>query len=159
MKKALFVLPLLMLSACNNQQAASPTNGCCVVGASETQRYAFELNAENMWYFIDSEPSETGGMNSTLFYTFQGVLSFAYYDNVIVHLDYDIVGIGGSMYPSTTHKADVAFKLNASGSGVLSLPCDYVPQNAEPEIPGTSLYGFNRSLTIKSVSGTVRFAI
>lgn len=163
MKKLLFLIPFLLISACTNRTNTSKTDDS---GATETQtakRYEFDLNEDNFWYFVDSAPSETGNnYYKTLLYTFEGVLKFAYYDNVIVHLDYNIVGAGepGSpYYPSTSHKADIEFKLNASGSGVLTLPYNYVPANAIPTITQTDLYGFNRSLTIKSVSGTVRFAI
>ena len=162
MKKTFFLtLPLLMLSACNNQPNESKKDDNGTVETQIVKRYDFELNKDNLWYFIDSAPSERGdGSYATLLYTFQGVLNYAYYDSVVVHFDYDIVGVGvngNSYYPSTTHKADIEFKLNASGSGVLSLPYSYVPPNAVPTITQDSLYGFQRSLTIKSVSGTVRF--
>lgn len=164
MKKFLILLlPVLMLSACNSNQPNASKDDSGATETNTTKRYEFELTKDNLWYFVDSAPSETGNTNyKTLYYTFQGVLSYAYYDNVVIHLDYDIVGMGkpGSYsYPTTTHKADIEFKLNASGSGVLTLPYDYVPTNAVPTITQTDLYGFNRSLTIKSVSGTVRFAI
>lgn len=154
-----------MLIACNSYQSSSSKDDNGATETNTAKRYEFELTKDNLWYFVDSAPSETGNNTyKTLYYTFQGVLSYAYYDNVVIHLDYDIVGMGEpgsgiSIYPTTTHKADVEFKLNASGSGVLTLPYDYVPTNAVPTITETNLYGFNRSLTIKSVSGTVRFAI
>lgn len=163
MKKILFLIPFLLISACTNRTNASKTDDSGATETNTAKRYEFELTKDNLWYFVDSAPSETGNNNyKTLYYTFQGVLSYAYYDNVVIHLDYDIVGMGepGSFtYPTTTHKADIEFKLNASGSGVLTLPYDYVPANATPTITQTNLYGFNRTLTIKSVSGIVRFAI
>lgn len=167
MKKILFLLPIFLLVSCNSSQLNTSLNSLKNDGdateTDKTQRYEFSLTKDNLWYFIDSSPSDNGNNSyKTLYYTFQGVLSYAYYENVIIHLDYDIVGMGepGSyMYPTTTHKADIEFKLNASGSGILSLPYDYVPSNAVPAISETTLYGFERTLTIKSVSGIVRFAI
>lgn len=164
MKKFLILLlPVLLLTACNSSQLTSSKDDDGAIETNTDKRYEFELTKNNLWYFVDSTPSVTGNSNfETLYYTFQGVLSYAYYDNVVIHLDYDIIGKGepgGFTYPTTTHKADIEFKLNASGSGVLTLPYDYVPTNAVPTITQTDLYGFNRSLTIKSVTGTVRFAI
>ena len=163
---AFLVATSLIATACtSNQQTSLPISSKDDGGATETdktQRYEFSLTKDNLWYFIDSEYSVTNGNYYSCIYTFAGVLSYAYYENVVIHLDYDIVGMGepGSyMYPTTTHKADIEFKLNASGSGLLTLPYDYVPSNAVPAITQTDLYGFTRTLTIKSVSGIVRFSI
>ena len=136
MEKKIFVgittLALIIgLAACTSNQPNTSSTSISSKddgGAKETdktQRYEFNLTKDNLWYFIDSAPSESGNSNyKTLYYTFQGVLSYAYYENVVIHFDYDIVGMGepGSyMYPTTTHKADIEFKLNASGSGLLTL--------------------------------------
>ena len=165
MKKVLVLLPILLLSACgaNRNNSNLPSSSTDAVETDKTQRYEFELNKDNLWYFIDSTYSTSGSESyKTCIYSFQGVLSYAYYDHVIVYLDYDIVGMGeqGSpYYPSTTYKAKIQFELNAAGNGILSLSYDYVPENAVPKITAQTLYGFNRSLTITSVTGVVRFAI
>jgi hypothetical protein len=159
-KMLLFLLPFLMLAACNNEPTRNE-NGA--TETSTTQRYAFDLTKDNLWYFIESAQSSTGNSTyTTLHYTFKGVLSYAYYDNVVVNIRYSLVGRGepgSSSYPSTSHTADIAFKLNAAGSGTLSLSYEYVPENAVPAITQNNVSGFNRSLNIMSVTGVVRFAI
>lgn len=151
-----------MLAACNSNQPSTSQPSPSSNEATETdktQRYEFALTKDNLWYFIDSAYSTSGNSNYySCVYTFAGVLSYAYYDNVIVHLDYDIIGQGG-YNPTGTYKADIEVKLNAAGNGGVSLAYDYIPSNITPAFSGDSLYGYNRSLTIKSVSGTVRFAI
>lgn len=161
MKKMLFILPILILSACNSNQPSNvQTSGSEIVDSSTIQYYEFDLNKNNLWYFIDSTPSESdNGSLRTLYYTFQGVLNYAYYENVVVHLDYDMSIYDSYSQTTSTHKAGIEFKLNASGSGVLSLPYDYVPNNAIPSISESTLYGFDRLLTIKSVSGKVKFSL
>ena len=167
MKKIfLMILPLLMLTACDSKEnktsKTSTTEEGFTTETNENKKYEFALTMDNYWYFIDAFQTQTGSNNTTLVYTFEGVLSFAYYDHVVFHIDYDIVGRGqpGDFhYPTTTHKADIEVKLNAGGNGGVSLPQDYVPENAIPSISENTLSGFYRTLTIKSVSGTVRFSI
>lgn len=164
MRKALIILlPVLMLTACaSNQPSSSPESSKQNSEATETdktQRYEFSLTKDNLWYFIDSSYSlSSNNEYYSCIYTFDGVLSYAYYDNVIIHLDYDIVGKGG-IYPTGTYKADIEVKLNAAGNGGVTLAYEYVPTNITPSFSGDSLYGYNRSLSIKSVSGMVRFSI
>ncbi len=165
MKKIILLLiSSVMLMGCHgsktNQETTSSTD---VVETDKTQRYEFDLTKDNLWYFIDSAYSTANSSSYyyTCIYTFSGVLSYAYYENVTIYLDYDIVRNyeGGGNYPSETHKAKIEFKLNAGGNGVLSLPYDYVPENAVPKITGSTLYGYSRTLTITSVTGKVKFAI
>ena len=162
-KMLLFLLPILMLTACNDQPSESKKNDSGATETSTTQRYEFDLTKDNLWYFIESAQSTTGNNNyTTLHYVFKGVLSYAYYDNIVINIKYSLVGKGepGSpYYPSTSHTADIAFKLNAAGSGTLSLSYEYVPENAVPTITQSNVSGFDRSLEITSVTGTVRFAI
>ena len=153
-----------MLASCGSSQpsiSSASISSNDDGGAKETdktQRYEFNLTKDNLWYFIDSEYSVTSGNYYSCVYTFAGVLNYAYYENVVIHLDYDIVGQGG-IYPTGTYKADVEVKLNAAGCGGVSLAYNYIPDNITPEYNETSFYGCNRSLSIKSVSGTIRFSI
>ncbi|MBO5578413.1 MAG: hypothetical protein J5955_04885 [Bacilli bacterium] len=159
-KLLLFLLPILMLSACNSNQSTSSKDDSGATETDKAKRYEFDLTKDNLWYFIDSAYSTSGNSNYySCNYVFQGVLSYAYYDNVIVHLDYNIVGQGGGYYPEGTYYADIEVKLNAAGNGGVSLDYEYIPSNITPAFTGTSLYGYSRTLSIKSVSGTVRFAI
>ena len=162
-KFLILLLPVLMLTGCNSNQPSSSKDDSGATETNTTKRYEFELTKHNLWYFVDSAQSTTGNNNyTTLHYAFQGVLSYAYYDNVVINLKYSLVGKGepGSpYYPSTSHTAAIAFKLNAAGSGTLSLSYEYVPENAVPNITQSDVSGFNRTLEITSVTGTVRFAI
>lgn len=162
-KTLLLLLPVLILASCNSNQPNSSSDSSKqnteATETDKTQRYEFNLTKDNLWYFIDSSYSLSSNNDYySCIYVFEGVLSYAYYDNVVIHFDYDIVGKGG-YNPTGTYKADIELKLNAAGNGGVNLPYDYVPANITPTFSGDSLYGYNRSLSIKSVSGTVRFAI
>ena len=168
MRKGIFLLlPLILITGCTNNASTQNQDQSNkqeqISETDKTVRYDIALTKDNLWYYIDYSFTSSGNSDyETVSCSFAGVLSYAYYDNVVIKMNYNIVGRGepGSIYyPSTSHVAKVELKLNAAGCGGLAYKYDYVPENATPAITQGSLSGFNRSFEITAVEGMVHFAI
>ena len=163
--KLLFFCCLLLTSCNTNSETTTESQQNADTQSIAVERHEVELNKDNLSYYVNVSFdyfNTTGNYRETYTCTLSGVLSYAFYDNVVVTLNYDIVGKGepGSYsYPTTTHQAKVDVKLNAAGGGYVALPYDYVPSNAVPAIEQTNLSGFNRSLSVASVAGKVIYII
>lgn len=165
-KGKILVFCTLLLTSCGiNNETISETQQNNNISSNAVERHEIELNKNNLSYYVDvsfSYFNTSGNYRETHTCTISGVLSYALYDNVVVTLNYDIVGRGepGSYsYPTTTHQAKIEVKLNAGGGGYVALPYDYVPSNAIPAITQDNLSGFDRSLSVASVTGRVLYVI
>lgn len=164
MKKSLILLLLsFALISCSSGQAAPSTDKLAssqtAVETDKTRRYEFDLTMDNYWKFIDVRDTSTTGNYETLSFTFSGVLSYAYYEDVRFTVDYKAHGAGGIYSPSGDYEAKIVKELNAGGNGVLNLPYDYIPEETTPAFSGASFYGYERTISILGVSGKVLFAI
>ena len=108
------------------------------------------------WKTIGSSSTLKSLRGTTSYYTVactcNGVLSFAYYEDVKFVANYKIQGT------SANYEAKITKEPNAGGNGSIVLPYDYVPENITPSFNGSNLYGYERSLVIESVSGKVLFS-
>ena len=149
-----------MLCSCGtNKSGVSSNDPNAPIETEKVKRYEFDLSLDNYWYFIDVTSENTSTHNAGYIdYSFKGVLSYAYYENVSFVIDYRIHGEGGIYHPSGDYQADIIMKLNASGSGVFYLKYDFIPDNFTPSFTGDSVSDYQRSSSIKSVSGKVIFS-
>lgn len=163
-KKALLVLiPVLAISACTDKTSSEESkqqgssSNTQITEKDKTTKYDIEITLDNLWYYFDYSISKT---TTTAYYSvkceFKGLLSYAYYENVVVKLEYKAVR--GGEFPKT-YTAQDELKLNAAGSGTKIYAYDYIPENATPKVSESDLYGFDRSAEIVGVEGKVRFAI
>ena len=155
MNKALpvcFSIVSLFLCSCNGTEVLS------------SKRYEIKLNKNNYWEYLDisgnldvsANETVSRGVYKNVSCTIEGVLNFAYYENVIVTMDYYI-------YDSNKeyHNADVVIELNASGSAFKELQYTFLPENAEPKFDSqtTNLANYNRKLSLKDITGMIYFSI
>lgn len=163
MKKLILVLlSVFILSSCNSNsnKVTPPKDDKAITETPATKKYEINLNKSNLWRFVDSEYSPDEYINNyRCIYVFRGVLSYAYYDNVVIYLKYKIICRGGFCDSEPTYYANIEVKLNAAGNGGVSLDRKYIPRNITPAFNGESFDRYNRSLSIESISGTVRFNI
>ncbi len=158
MKRHLLLAALIAATICScggngtDKNSDSSSDGNLITKNSEAKHYEFDLTVENYWKFINVEITKGTTSYYTVACTFNGVLSFAYYEDVKFVASYKIQGT------SANYEAKITKELNAGGNGSIVLPYDYVPENITPSFNGSNLYGYERSLTIESVSGKVLFS-
>lgn len=152
MKRLLMILiPFITLCSCsgvNNEPIASSD----VVETEKNKRYEIDLNLDNYWkYFEESGNTNASGYNSLTF-SIKGVLSYAYYEDVYISF---YVKVNDVVYP----KLSQSIELRADGYGTIT-PITYdtvFMKNAYGQ--DVSLYSYQRSIYVKSISGKVIFSI
>ena len=95
-KKALFlIVPVLLISACTDEtssakseQQQSSSNKTQITENDKTTKYDIDITLDNLWYYFDYSISKT---TTTAYYSvkceFKGLLSYAYYEDVVVKLE------------------------------------------------------------------------
>lgn len=165
----LCIFCIINLSSCN--ETVSRDSDCLNSSVYETdkiKRYDISLNTENYWKYIDITGVFDLNKNKYdyLIYKINGVLSFAYYEDIIITFDYYVHQINGTT--EYNHHADIEVKLNAGGNCQESIiRYDDVSYNFTPALVShmygqnnvTSLYDYDRHLSVKNISGIVRFSI
>lgn len=163
MKKLIFFLAsLLTLASCSSLSSVqqSPSESQQVVETDKAKRYEFDLDKDNYWRYLDLSISKTSQNEYySLEVTFSGVLSFAYYENVVATFAFQASGTGGVGGVYQTFTATIKAELNAAGCFHRIYSYEYIPENITPTFNGTSLYGYERTMTLFSITGKVLFAI
>lgn len=146
---------LFVFSACSNENSNSSINE--PNSTNQLQHYEIELNMNNfekyILYSITEASSTTIGTKGD-FYDFQGVLSYAYYKDVIITLDaqYKLPSWEGG----ETHNINFDIELNAAGN--FGFYADN--QVALDKLNWTSYpRGTTSEIAVTAVSGTVIFNI
>ena len=171
MKK--IILPIIMiipfaLCGCDNTNKvnnSSKNESSNIIGVEtdKTKRYDIDLTVNNYWKYLDITGDFEASYYSykSLSYSVSGVLSYAYYEDVMITFDYC-----GGYYNSYTntkndkeYHANIYANLNAAGNDSGSIAYNYVPTNITPEFKDDSFYSYDRKLSIKSITGTIHFAI
>lgn len=165
MKKYFLALVAILICLCgcsNNSPTSSQnidSNNSSVVETNKNKRYEFDLTMDNYWKFFlntQEEYSANSYSPNSIIYENEGVLSYAYYEDVVfvLELSYSITYNG----VTTTNKFDdVTLKMKANGYGKFTYSYEY-----SREINGKdsdSLYNYKRELKVKNVSGKVIFSV
>lgn len=140
---ALLVTLSFSLVACKNYNKSANENT-----ENKLQHYEIELTLDNYWKFIDVS------LNGRT-YTFNGVLSYAYYIDVQVEITRTL----SSEYTTNTFSKIETIKLNASGS-IIYVANDYSFDEVKQLLQVDGYMGSYRdSATIKKIGGKVIFSI
>ena len=162
MKRFFFLLlsPLLLISCATATNPSSASTAAEVIETDKTKRYDIDLNTSNYWKYLDLSIAKT---SQNVYYGLQldidGVLTFAYYEDVVMTFDYVATGTGGVGGTMATYTGTVSVALNAAGSYHQTYSYEFIPENVSPTFQGSSFYGYERSMTLKSIKGMVHFAI
>lgn len=134
-----------MLTSSNDPAVQTSSDGSTVVALSQSN--------VSTYFTIDCT---NGYVNSVQNHYFQinGVLSFAIYDNVTILLNFK------ATKDASVNNSEYSLKLNAAGNGtaVVSYSDGKINGTVDTGV-STSLYLYDCSWTIKSISGTVKYRI
>lgn len=140
----------------------SPDAGQTSSDAFETnkvRRFEIDLNTENYWKYIVLSIEATGGpINPTVEIVCQGVLNYAFYQEVSMVFNWSATG-DGSYGNNGFYTATITAFLNAGGNYSAVFDRDYIPENITPRFIGNNLYSHYVEMSLKSITGRVLFAI
>lgn len=101
---------------------------------------------DNHWKFLDLDKRNN---------QFTGVLSYAYYDNVVITLQRKII----SEYTTNTYSENYTIELNTAGCKTYSFT-EYTLDQIKELLNHTGYLGsYGNEITIISISGKVQFSI
>ena len=124
---------------CDNNFANNKEN-------SNENYYNIDLTMDNYWKFLNWDERNN---------QFTGVLSYAYYDNIIVTLQRKIV----SEYTENTYTENYTIELNAAGCKNYSFT-EYTIDQIKKLLNHTGyLSSYSNEITIINISGKVQFSI
>ncbi len=113
---------------------------------SNENYYNIDLTTDNHWKFLDWDKRNN---------QFTGVLSYAYYDNVVITLQRKII----SEYTTNTYSENYTIELNAAGCKTYSFT-EYTFDQIKELLNHTGYLGsYGNEITIISISGKVQFSI
>lgn len=113
---------------------------------SNENYYNVDLTMDNHWKFLDWDKRNN---------QFTGVLSYAYYDNVVITLQRKII----SEYTTNTYSENYTIELNAAGCKTYSFT-EYTFDQIKELLNHTGYLGsYGNEITIISISGKVQFSI
>lgn len=113
---------------------------------SNENYYNIDLTMDNYWKFLDWDKRNN---------QFTGVLSYAYYDNVVITLQRKII----SEYTTNTYSENYTIELNAAGCKTYSFT-EYTFDQIKELLNHTgSLSSYSNEITIINISGKVQFSI
>lgn len=113
---------------------------------SNENHYNIDLTMDNHWKFLDWDKRNN---------QFTGVLSYAYYDNVVITLQRKII----SEYTTNTYSENYTIELNAAGCKTYSFT-EYTFDQIKELLNHTGYLGsYGNEITIISISGKVQFSI
>ena len=160
MKKICFIiltLSMFVLCSCSNKTTKSivtkDENGMIV--DDKIRHYEIDLNMDNYWKYFENTVNEySAGANShdTIEYENLGVLSFAYYENVIFtfELSCEIKNSGELIHYDL---GTIQIETKADGYCKYRFPTKY-------EIDGTErdMYFYTKKLEVVSITGKIVFS-
>lgn len=113
---------------------------------SNENYYNIDLTMDNHWKFLDWDKRNN---------QFTGVLSYAYYDDVVITLQRKII----SEYTTNTYSENYTIELNAAGCKTYSFT-EYTFDQIKELLNHTGYLGsYGNEITIISISGKVQFSI
>ena len=113
---------------------------------SNENYYNIDLIMDNHWKFLDWDKRNN---------QFTGVLSYAYYDNVVITLQRKII----SEYTTNTYSENYTIELNTAGCKTYSFT-EYTFDQIKELLNHTGYLGsYGNEITIISISGKVQFSI
>lgn len=113
---------------------------------SNENYYNIDLTIDNYWKFLDWDKRNN---------QFTGVLSYAYYDNVVITLQRKII----SEYTTNTYSENYTIELNAAGCKTYSFT-EYTFDQIKELLNHTGyLSSYSNEITIINISGKVQFSI
>ena len=113
---------------------------------SNENYYNVDLTMDNYWKFLDWDKRNN---------QFTGVLSYAYYDNVVITLQRKII----SEYTTNTYSENYTIELNAAGCKTYSFT-EYTFDQIKELLNHTGYLGsYSNEITIINISGKVQFSI
>lgn len=113
---------------------------------SNENYYNIDLTMDNHWKFLDWDKRNN---------QFTGVLSYAYYDNVVITLQRKII----SEYTTNTYSENYTIELNTAGCKTYSFT-EYTFDQIKELLNYTGYLGsYGNEITIISISGKVQFSI
>lgn len=113
---------------------------------SNENYYNIDLTMDNYWKFLDWDKRNN---------QFTGVLSYAYYDNVVITLQRKII----SEYTTNTYSENYTIELNAAGCKTYSFT-EYSFDQIKELLNHTGyLSSYSNEITIINISGKVQFSI
>ena len=113
---------------------------------SNENYYNVDLTMDNYWKFLDWDKRNN---------QFTGVLSYAYYDNVVITLQRKII----SEYTTNTYSENYTIELNAAGCKTYSFT-EYTFDQIKELLNHTGyLSSYSNEITIINISGKVQFSI
>ena len=144
MKKLMVLMSLLVcllfFTSCNNSTSNK--------NEPEFKHYEIDITIDNYWEFLDVSLSGRT-------YTFNGVLSFAYYEDVKIKLDRTIT----SEYSTNIYTKIETVYLNASGSMVF-IANEYTFDEIKELLNVSGYMGsYKDTAIIKSISGKIIFSV
>lgn len=125
---------------CNNDFANNKED-------SKENYYNIDLTIDNYWKFLDWDKRNN---------QFNGVLSYAYYNNVVITLQRKIVS---EEYTTNTYSENYTIELNAAGCKNYSFT-EYTFDQIKELLNHTGYLGsYKNEVTIINISGKVQFSI
>lgn len=113
---------------------------------SNENYYNVDLTMDNYWKFLDWDKRNN---------QFTGVLSYAYYDNVVITLQRKII----SEYTTNTYSENYTIELNVAGCKTYSFT-EYTFDQIKELLNHTGYLGsYSNEITIINISGKVQFSI
>lgn len=113
---------------------------------SNENYYNIDLTMDNHWKFLDWDKRNN---------QFTGVLSYAYYDNVVITLQRKII----SEYTTNTYSENYTIELNTAGCKTYSFT-EYTVDQIKELLNHTGYLGsYGNEITIIRISGKVQFSI
>ena len=160
---------VLILSSCGNSntQENKPTDGNKDIIESReiesNKRYEIDLTIDNFWRYFSNDRTEytSNGSSAKITYENQGILNFAYYENVIFTLEisYQYKNTGTWPYKEAEGKLDtINLEMKANGYG--SYIYNYAKyQSVFESLPSYNQYYVTSIVNVVNVSGKVVFSI
>ena len=141
---AVLILSTFILCACSTDKDKMNTGEN--IKTDSNHYYDIDLSTENYWKYLDWDKKNN---------QFMGVLSYAYYENVIVTIQRKIV----SEYTENTYTENYAIELNAAGCKNYSFT-EYTFDQINELLNHTGYLGsYSNEITIINISGSIQFSI